>query len=144
MESNTGYGKDAVMVWKAIYRENCFKQGLESCTTLPIPHCKKKKNVTSLSTHFCLGALEEMCLEERVFFRLISGLHSSINAHIARNYYYNETTGTWEPNLDLFNRTLLAFPDRIHNLYFSFLFLLRCVPFFFSSISIFMSNKTRQ
>ena len=43
-EGNTGYGKDGAIVWSRIYNENCFK-----------------------------GSIDSMCLEERVFFRLISG-----------------------------------------------------------------------
>ena len=54
-ERFTGYsGPLAARIWAAIYNENCF-QSLRS----------------------------DMCLEERVFYRLISGLQTSITTHIA-------------------------------------------------------------
>jgi hypothetical protein len=54
-EGYTGYaGPSAVGVWRAIYSENCFT-----------------------------GPLGDMCYEERVFYRMISGLQTSINTHIA-------------------------------------------------------------
>ena len=32
----------------------------------------------------------DTCTERRVFYRLISGLHTSINVHICTNYLLNE------------------------------------------------------
>lgn len=37
---------------------------------------------------------EEMCLEKRVFYRMISGLHASISIHIC-DEYFNQTSGVW-------------------------------------------------
>jgi hypothetical protein len=37
---------------------------------------------------------EEMCLEKRVFYRMISGLHASISIHIC-DEYFNQTSGIW-------------------------------------------------
>ena len=37
---------------------------------------------------------EEMCLEKRVFYRMISGLHASISIHIC-DEYFNQTSGAW-------------------------------------------------
>mmetsp|Transcript_10632 Transcript_10632/g.14563 ORF Transcript_10632/g.14563 Transcript_10632/m.14563 type:complete len:489 (+) Transcript_10632:32-1498(+) len=83
------------IIWDTIYKENCFSEPLES-----------------------------MCLEQRVFYRLISGLHTSINLHIAR-YYEKNADGDWDCNLDFFQHRILNHPDRIKNLYFVFLFLVR-------------------
>ena len=61
-EGYTGYtGPSARRIWGSIYDENCFP-------------------VTG-------GAdVNEMCYEQRVFFRMISGLQTSINTHIAMTY----------------------------------------------------------
>ncbi len=44
-------------IWSAIFDENCFH-----------------------------GSFSDMCFEQRVFYRLMSGLRASIAAHIASNY----------------------------------------------------------
>jgi hypothetical protein len=38
--------------------------------------------------------LENTCLEKRVFWRLISGMHTSISTHLCWDYL-NQTTGQW-------------------------------------------------
>ncbi len=108
-ESNTGYsGKEANRVWQAIYTENCFKSGV----------------------------LENMCLEERVFFRLLSGLHSSITMHVAAYFYKKDPANkhikhlTYEmfaPNYNMFENGIARFPDRLKNLYFLYTFTLRAI-----------------
>ncbi|KAF9901680.1 hypothetical protein BX616_002181, partial [Lobosporangium transversale] len=37
---------------------------------------------------------EELCLEKRVFYRMISGLHASISIHIC-DEHFNQTSGVW-------------------------------------------------
>lgn len=37
---------------------------------------------------------DEICLEKRVFYRMISGLHASISIHIC-DEYLNQSTGVW-------------------------------------------------
>jgi len=86
------------LVWNAIYNENCFT-----------------------------GPVDSMCLEERVFYKLISGMHASINTHISRNYQLNKETGEWIYNISMFKERIQDHPERIENLYFAFLFLLRAV-----------------
>jgi len=98
-EGNTEY--DGRMIWDRIYDENCFK-----------------------------GSLDSMCLEERVFYRLISGLHASINIHICKHWQGQaDEEGRWvfNENLDLYRERIAEHPERIKNLYFAFLFLLRSV-----------------
>ncbi|PRW61602.1 endoplasmic reticulum oxidoreductin 1 [Chlorella sorokiniana] len=99
-ERYTGYkGEHAARVWTAIYGQDMFK-GINSPTTAP---------------------------EQRVFYRLISGMHSSITAHICGDYLIDEATQTWGPNLEMFKWRLgnPAVKDRVENLYFSYLFVLR-------------------
>lgn len=102
-ERYTGYsGPSANRVWRAIHEENCFSFDNDG-----------------------------QCLEKRVFFRLISGLQASISTHIAREYYYGsdfgDDDGTWGPNLKLFVERVGSHEDRLHNMYFAYLFLLRAV-----------------
>lgn len=40
---------------------------------------------------------DEVCLEKRVYYRLISGLHSSISIHIC-NEWFDRETGVWVRN----------------------------------------------
>ena len=57
--------------------------------------------------------------------RLMSGLQASISVHIAKEYYYPE--GHWGPNYPLFHRAVGDHRDRVNNLFFAFLFVLRAV-----------------
>jgi len=55
----------------------------------------------------------------------MSGLQASISVHIAKEYYYPE--GRWGPNYPLFHRAVGDHRDRVNNLFFAFLFVLRAV-----------------
>ncbi|GAV75022.1 ERO1 domain-containing protein [Cephalotus follicularis] len=98
-ERYTGYtGPSARRIWDAVYSENCPKY-----------------------------PSEQLCQEERILYKLISGLHSSISTHIAADYLLDEATNSWGPNLTLMHDRLLRYPDRVRNLYFTLLFVLRAV-----------------
>ncbi|KAL1812996.1 hypothetical protein ACET3Z_023061 [Daucus carota] len=98
-ERYTGYtGPSARRIWEAIYSENCPK--------------------------YRSG---EICQEKKVLYKLISGLHSSISIHIAADYLLDEKTNMWGENLELMYNRILRYPDRVRNLYFTFLFVLRAV-----------------
>jgi ERO1-like protein alpha len=107
-ERYTGYkGEHANRVWKAIYEQPCFKDVLNAVT-------ESQTNIHP---------------ERRVFYKLISGMHSSITAHIVGDYLIDEATDTWGPNLEMF-KWRLGNPhvkDRVENLYFTYLFVLRAV-----------------
>uniref|UniRef100_A0A7S4L0X3 Cytochrome b5 heme-binding domain-containing protein n=1 Tax=Guillardia theta TaxID=55529 RepID=A0A7S4L0X3_GUITH len=96
----TGY--NGSHVWNAIYDENCFDK---------------------------LGSLHEMCYEERVLYRMLSGMHASINIHISEQYYppVKGKRDKWEPNLDRFMNHYGANPERLKNLHFAFVVLLRAL-----------------
>eukprot|EP01035_Chromulina_nebulosa_P018859 gene18859-24644_t len=95
-ERYTGYaGPSARRVWRSIMEENCF------------------------------GEQSDACLEKRVFYRIVSGLRSSISTHIAKEYLYKD--GRWGVNIPLFKSAVGHHPDRLHNLYFTFLFVMRAV-----------------
>lgn len=55
----------------------------------------------------------------------MSGLQASISTHIAQRYFYPD--GRWDTNIPLFVKAVGSHPDRLSNLYFTFLFVLRAV-----------------
>jgi len=98
-ERYTGYkGEHAHRIWSAIYNQSCFTDGVT-------------------------------CTEERVFHRLISGMHTSITIHLVNEWLLDEDKGIWGPNLEEFDKRLGApeHKDRVQNLYFAYLFVLRAV-----------------
>ncbi len=42
----------------------------------------------------------DKCMEKRVFFRLISGLHTSITVHLAYDYLLDRENGVWVRFID--------------------------------------------
>ena len=56
-------------------------------------------------------------------------MHSSITSHIVNEYLLDEAAGVWGPNLPAFQDRLgnEAVKERIENLYFAYLFVLRAV-----------------
>lgn len=101
-ERNTGY--NGTHIWRAIYEENCI--GVDRIKDQP------------------------MCYEERVLYRLLSGLHTSTTLSIAKNYYPpNKRKGreNWEPNPKYFYDQFHENPEYIRNLHFSYLVLLRAL-----------------
>ncbi|KAJ3075688.1 hypothetical protein HDU98_007245 [Podochytrium sp. JEL0797] len=106
-ERFTGYaGDSAARVWGAIYGENCFAEEEGE-----------------------VGGLEQegdQCIEKRVFYRLLSGLHSSISTHIC-DQWLDQKTGEWGSNLECFKWRLGMHPDRISNMYFTYVVYLRAI-----------------
>ncbi len=88
-------------IWSAIYDENC---------------------VTIKGS--------EMCYEEEVLYRLLSGLHSATTASIAKNYHPPSkrlNTTSYTPNPKFFMDRVVSNPDRIRNVHFTYAFLLRAL-----------------
>ncbi|CAN6439435.1 unnamed protein product [Victoria cruziana] len=97
-ERYTGYsGPSARRIWDAVYNDNI-------------------KDLPSDSFQ-----------ERKVLYKLVSGLHSSISVHIASDYLLDEATNLWGQNLELLYDRVLRYPERVRNLYFTFLFVLRAV-----------------
>lgn len=149
-ERFTGYGgEDAHQIWEAIYRENCFskpqiRQSISSPGSSPFgafsqqqaqaaddfkqvikAHDRKQAMESGSPTTDALE-LEDECLEKRVFYRVISGMHASISTHLCHEYL-NQTTGEWGPNLQCYQDRMLAHPERVSNLYFNYALVLRAV-----------------
>ncbi|CAG9812756.1 unnamed protein product [Phaedon cochleariae] len=125
-ERFTGYaGASAHRIWKTIYLENCFRP----------------KRSFNFNPYIQSAKLNELCLEERVFYRAISGLHASINTHLCSNYLLSESNGLslanpkgkWGPNLEEFQKrfspdtTNGEGPNWLRNLYFVYLLELRAL-----------------
>ncbi|CAG9834032.1 unnamed protein product [Diabrotica balteata] len=126
-ERYTGYsGESARRIWKSIYLENCFRP----------------KKSFSFNPYIQSNKLNELCLEERVFYRSISGLHASINVHLCSNYLLSKNNGfgglgkpeaKWGPNLEEFQKrfspenTNGEGPNWLRNLYFIYLVELRAL-----------------
>ncbi|XP_059026284.1 ERO1-like protein beta isoform X2 [Mustela lutreola] len=72
-ERYTGYkGSSVWRVWNSIYDENCFKPRSVYYPLNPLASSQ--------------GEDDGLCLEKRVFYKIISGLHASINLHLCANY----------------------------------------------------------
>ena len=68
---------------------------------------------------------DDVCYEKRIFYRMISGMQSSIAAHLSEVYLHED--GEWGPNVALYNERLGAHEERIGNLYLLYLMVLRAV-----------------
>lgn len=102
-EHNTGY--NGTHIWKAIYEENC-------------------------ATTSNGEGPESMCLEERVLYRMLSGLHTSTTVSIAMRYNppsVRKNRPDWQANATYFFQKLGNHPDYIRNLHFSYVVLLRAL-----------------
>ncbi|KAJ1455780.1 endoplasmic reticulum Oxidoreductin 1-domain-containing protein [Pelagophyceae sp. CCMP2097] len=168
-ERFTGYeGEPAARIWRAIYDENCFRPDKRSVTpkeALVSAWRPPQSSGDGAAEH------EDVCLERRVFYRLISGLQASISMHIAQSdftwwtivssgpdvlrrgsallgvaaeiLHLRHTARNGEPSLwesafpssvlpsrkndALFISRVGSHRDRLHNLYFAYLFVLRAV-----------------
>ncbi|KAF8561518.1 hypothetical protein P879_09259 [Paragonimus westermani] len=127
-ERYTGYkGAASNRIWHMIHAENCFDDGAFNYRTFaPSPE--------TLS-----------CLEKRAFYRLVSGLHTSITVHLCARYPRNlfcavhrnfgvDTVkpSDWGPNVEEFRRRFhpeftREGLERLHNLYFAYLVELRAL-----------------
>ncbi|CDS02108.1 hypothetical protein, partial [Sporisorium scitamineum] len=135
-ERFTGYaGPSANRVWKSIYEENCFngvkfveparptssggtgfvdKSMLQSSSpALGGLSSGFSGLVSSLQAPLDSGDSEQ-CLEKRVFYRIISGLHASISIHICHDFL-DTKTGEWAPNLECFITRIAEHPERLQN-----------------------------
>uniref|UniRef100_A0A3B3DVN9 ERO1-like protein alpha n=1 Tax=Oryzias melastigma TaxID=30732 RepID=A0A3B3DVN9_ORYME len=129
-ERFTGYkGPEAWQIWNSIYEENCFKVG-----PLASPLVKRARRF--------YVRWRGQCVEKRAFYRLISGLHASINIHLSARYLLDDSwyQKKWGHNASEFRRrfdselTAGEGPRRLLNLYFLYLIELRALakalPFF--------------
>ncbi|XP_051801366.1 ERO1-like protein beta isoform X1 [Acanthochromis polyacanthus] len=164
-ERFTGYkGPSAWRVWNSIYEENCFKPRSVYRPLNPLAPSRGESTLPSVPAGYrtleddsgllddkrfrrssrlsgdddgegFYNWLEGLCLEKRVFYRLISGLHSSINIHLCAEYLLDEGWGrsVWGPNVQEFRQrfdtaeTKGEGTRRLKNLYFLYLIELRAL-----------------
>ena len=132
-EKFTGYsGEGAHMVWNAIYRENCFSKSHEegpagnSTPAQLFQAANDLRNVMQAGSDPEDYMLDESCLEKRVFYRVISGMHASISTHICYDYL-DQKTGLWGPNAACYQERLGNHPERVSNVYFNYALVLRAI-----------------
>lgn len=138
-ERYTGYkGPEAWQIWNSIYEENCFKPFTVRRPRIPSSF---QSSAGSEARSF-YGWLEGQCVEKRAFYRLISGLHASINVHLSARYLLDDGLyqRKWGHNVSEFRERFDADltagegPKRLRNLYFLYLIELRALakvlPFF--------------
>ena len=117
-EQFTGYsGQAAHQVWNTIYNELCF-------------HPEEKEKTLYLTPETAKG----MCREKRTFYKLVSGLHSSISVHLCNNYLLEDgDKPVWGKNFKEFQKrfspdtTSNEGPERLKNIYFLYLVELRAI-----------------
>ena len=117
-EQFTGYsGAAAHQVWNTIYNEVCF-------------HPEENEKTLYLTSQ----TARKMCLEKRTFYKLVSGLHSSISVHLCSNYLLEDgEVPVWGRNYQEFDRRFTPGvgegeeADRLRNIYFLYLVELRAV-----------------
>ncbi|XP_034536913.1 ERO1-like protein alpha [Notolabrus celidotus] len=138
-ERFTGYkGPEAWRIWNSIYEENCFKPLAVKRPLIPNAYHSSPGSEGKTFHRW----LEGQCVEKRAFYRLISGLHSSINIHLSARYLLDDKwfQKNWGHNVSEFRQrfdselTAGEGPKRLHNLYFLYLIELRALakalPFF--------------
>uniref|UniRef100_A0A0W0F0D6 Endoplasmic oxidoreductin-1 n=1 Tax=Moniliophthora roreri TaxID=221103 RepID=A0A0W0F0D6_MONRR len=125
-ERFTGYsGPDAHRIWRSIYEENCFGLSELSLMTGSSPAPVSLPDTMSEVLRDD-GKASEQCLEKRMYYKVISGLHASISTHICMEYL-NQTTGEWGPNLECFVQRVASHPERLQYIYFNTVLMLRAV-----------------
>lgn len=144
-ERFTGYsGAHAHKIWRAVYQENCFgysgdsKQaqddrgfseispaGLQLGRVIHDTGRYEMREVGGEAGRDAMNT-EEQCIEQRLFYRLLSGMQASISTHLCYEHL-NKTTGEWGPNTDCFMARVGSHPERVSNLYFNYALVSRAV-----------------
>ena len=135
-ERYTGYsGMGARQVWDSIYKENCFSAKTPKHSSLQPKPLQAAQNLKTIFQEYGrqnvdsaedLYPLDDECLEQRAFYRVVSGMHASISAHLCWDFF-NQTTGEWVRNVDCYKERLHGFPERVSNVYFNYAILTRAV-----------------
>lgn len=143
-ERFTGYGgAHAHKVWRAVYQENCFGYHGDEQPTLAESEIKpqlggglssvimegnkyEQQEVGGEAGRLAMIAGESQCTEQRLFYRLLSGMQASVSSHLCFEYL-NKSTGEWKPNLECFTKRVGDYPERLSNLYFNYALVSRAV-----------------
>ncbi|GMM34392.1 ER oxidoreductin [Saccharomycopsis crataegensis] len=151
-------GEEAGRIWSAIYQENCFNKpkseenpdnndALSSSSSddqSPVlrfnnkyfnilaswsNRLQKNKNIDNYQLlNTLMNQEEDKCIEKRVFYRLVSGMHASIGTHLSFQWLNtNKKHAKFEPNLDLWMQRVGYFSDRLSNIYFNYSLVLKAI-----------------
>ncbi|EEB07403.1 ER oxidoreductin Ero1b [Schizosaccharomyces japonicus yFS275] len=124
-ERFTGYsGPHATLIWRMIYNECLSEHDEEPMSPFEnslAPHEKLDNRLQDIDKY-----MELWSLEEHVFYRILSGMHSSVSTHLCY-HYFNQSSGLWVPNLECFVDRVYNHPSRVENLYFDYAVLLRAL-----------------
>lgn len=85
----------------------------------------ERQEVGGESGRLALNA-ENQCIEQRLFYRILSGMHSSVSAHLCYESL-NQSTGKWSPNRECFMSRVGRYPERLNNLFFNYAVVSRAV-----------------
>lgn len=131
VERFTGYqGPSARNMWGMLYAENCFSYNGDA----PSPKApagdlanvfKNPRDLTVNTSELDLD-LSQDCIEQRLFYRLLSGLHASISTHLCYNWW-NATSEQWEAVLPDWLERVGWFDDRVNNMFFDYTLVSRAV-----------------
>jgi hypothetical protein len=139
-EGNTGYlGPKAHRVWSAIYNDNCrlvdAADSADAAGNGDADHSAGPSDECARSPGSC-----GVCAAHRIFYRLVSGMHTSISMHIASYFNVAPAPATVEeseryhrerlyatPNCDLYHARITQHPEHVDNLHFVFRFVIRAL-----------------
>lgn len=68
----------------------------------------------------------EVCSDETLLYQAVSGLHASVNMHVATNYIDAEKNISY-PNHDMYLNSIGNHPDRLKNLHFVYALVVRSI-----------------
>ncbi|KAG5358140.1 ERO1-like protein 2 [Yarrowia sp. B02] len=131
-ERFTGYaGPHAQRVWRAVYAENCFTgmsslPGEVSPLSLGSGLVPFGQDVDLAEIDSYASDLPHQCLEQRIFYRLLSGMQASISTHLCYEYL-DMDAGEWRPNATCFEQRVGTHRDRLSNLFFNYALVSRAV-----------------
>ena len=95
-----GYaGEHAHRIWRAIYSQSCFHSSSSDSGSSSEDSSSSSSGSGGPPALSPASLPPDWCPEKRVFYRLISGMHASISAHISANYLLSEERGLWGHNL---------------------------------------------
>uniref|UniRef100_A0A8C7M325 ERO1-like protein alpha n=1 Tax=Oncorhynchus kisutch TaxID=8019 RepID=A0A8C7M325_ONCKI len=110
--------------------------GQNNCAVIPCPPVSIFLTLMQQTHPLYEGSfIRCQCVEKRAFFRLVSGLHSSINIHLSARYLLDDNwfQKKWGHNVSEFQQRFDAQltngegPKRLRNLYFLYLIELRAL-----------------
>ncbi|KAL2314191.1 ER oxidoreductin Ero1b [Schizosaccharomyces pombe] len=126
-ERFTGYsGPHSTRIWEMIYNQ-CLPDS--SAPTIDFPALFMQGPLApppKPQEQLLKERMDAWTLEQRVFYRVLSGMHSSISTHLCHGYL-NQRNGVWGPNLQCFQEKVLNYPERLENLYFAYALMQRAI-----------------